>query len=147
MATEAKGLTAADLALYLGQEYVIEGRAMHHKITPQLLATVTADSDVAGLLQILLRPLSDLTEAEARECYRLAYGKEWMRPEWADKYDPYCSCLSKLTECESEYETNDLAEFKGRPAVWRYLLSIGIDLFDWIPAGLAIDKTKLSPQP
>jgi hypothetical protein len=92
------------------------------------------------------------------------YGNEWddFRKVSYDKFTPILRPLSGLTEQEcikansfgkggldldenlKGYYTNTACFFD--PEEFKYLLSIGIDLFGLIPAGLAIDKTTLQTQ-
>lgn len=136
-------LTAADLALYIGQEiqtpYGIRKMVCVFSDTPG----VCVCKDDRNCLwdtkfSLLLRPLSDLTEREIQICYSLYFPNlsPWpvtssiCREAWWD------SCISpNYSMCRAS---------TGNPSVWRYLLSIGIDLFGWIDTGLAIDKTKMS---
>lgn len=53
----------------------------------------------------------------------------------------YLSQHSGLVRLFNEEEKEEQIEFN--PELYSYLLSRGFDLFDLIPAGLAIDKTKL----
>lgn len=71
----------------------------------------------------ILRPLSDMTEEEMNEC--------WFNMEGS-------------VEVRCEYKDGGVKRFDSTPAQVRYLLSRGFDLFGLIPAGLAIDKTKLT---
>jgi hypothetical protein len=121
MTTETKQLTAQDLALYLGQEFIYNGPSGHYVDKLNGFHLMTLEDRPGAML--LLRPLSDLTEEEAREIGRIG--------DWQFPFDLHDLTVS-LMDIVQEYS-----------AVWRYLLSIGIDLFDWIPAGLAIDKTKI----
>jgi len=126
--TTDKTLTAKELALYLGCEcqYVdglifelcgivnifgephAEGRISSNKTSAYPLSTVKP----------ILRPLSDMTEEEDKECHNIMFG------EFAEKVkDKYII----------HYEGKKIA----------YLLSKHFDLFGWIEAGLAIDKTTL----
>ena len=153
----ATELTAADLALYLGCEvyaevptasgtvHVRRGRfvgirpAEKRRINP---ITVDIETESGGVIDMyflpeqvkpILRPLSDMTEEEAREMWSKCYGE----------FDGG-KCLLHLTATVDADERND-SEFDiilGYPDAWRYLLSQHFDLFGWIDAGLAIDKTK-----
>ena len=76
-----------------------------------------------------LRPLSSLTEAEARELFLVYYGVEFTQKsktalEWFSMHiEPGSATVLK--------------DHVGSPAVWLHLLSLGFDLFGLIDAGLA----------
>jgi len=71
----------------------------------------------------ILRPLSDMTEEEETEYLKIF-------PEYED--------YQRLM-----WETQILMEGEGT----KYLLSKSFDLFNLIPEGLALDKTKLNSEP
>lgn len=75
---------------------------------------------------LFLRPLSDMTEEEMQECGNMIY-------DFSD--DP------ELNTWEWQYFQIGLA-----PEQLYYLLKKGFDLFNLIPEGLAIDKTKIKQQ-
>jgi len=82
-----------------------------------------AGSTLAINIKLLLRPLSDMTEEEKKEI----------------SFDAY-KVMRK--------EQNPTANGTERAVTWAakqtaYLLKQGFDLFNLIPEGLAIDKTKL----
>lgn len=139
-------LTAADLALYLGCEvkyrYVFTGEIKHgvlHGVKIQPKGTwcsilgknefhhdgvwlhfsetppeVQATREYENqLVYPILRPLYDMTEGENENAQKIVDAGGW------------------------GYEAAIAAELTV------YLLSIGIDLFGWIEAGLALDKTKM----
>lgn len=91
----------------------------------------------------ILRPLSDMTEEEARYLYEIVFGEDWHNRTWLPK--EIYSALQWI-----KYDSNQnmparllaISEVLGYPEAWRYLLSRHFDLFGWIDAGLAIDKTK-----
>lgn len=72
----------------------------------------------------LLRPLSDITEEELRQCSIV-----------------YCEGHNN---CDTEDVCEWIAEWAGGAAITKYLLSKHFDLFGLIESGLAIDKTKLN---
>jgi hypothetical protein len=74
-----------------------------------------------SLLQLLLRPLSDMTEAEMQECGNLDY-------DFSGDPD-----LNKWTPADFDLLLTS--------SQFLWLLSRGFDLFGLIEAGLAIDKT------
>lgn len=88
----------------------------------------------------ILRPLSDMTEEEARELYRIFTGEFWEDAFWSDS--PVLPCLENWVDIDAEGYCSYMRIATGKPYAWRYLLSRHFDLFGWIPAGLAIDKTK-----
>lgn len=125
-------LTASDLALYLGQEckvFLAEGFQAKTSLNRIPLTHVDFGGNLLEIIDIkpILRPLSDLTEGELHEI-KAIYG---------------LGDDQSILECDTFYASY-LTAAKGLPKVWRYLLSIGIDLFGWIHAGLAIDKTEMS---
>lgn len=94
------------------------------------------DMSVDGF-RLYLRPLSDMTEEEAKEFCRLeGWGENLENIVVTDDAidfkrvigDRSEACISRFTRC--------------RPEMFRWLLSHGFDLFELIDAGLAIDKTK-----
>lgn len=130
-----KELTAADLALYLGCEVETPaGAGRLYRVEDAPLCGVLFNDRTTNYfldftpaqVKPLLRPLSDMTEEEAREVLTICdYSKD------AAFYDTdyWLTCISDL--------------IIGNPAGWRYLLSRRIDLFGWLESGLAIDKTKI----
>lgn len=133
-------------ALYLGQKCDIEWLFTDpedvfmkgDKWSGSEIIPATIDRLIKGHLKITphLRPLSSLTEMEARELYEIAYGEHWT--------DAPFSCITWLCmepdECE-EYTPID--EIVGCVEAWLKLLELGFDLFGLIGAGLAIDKQNL----
>lgn len=84
-----------------------------------------------------LRPLSSLTEAEARELYEIAKGEPWTYS------------TRKVESClEYWWSASDEGAFPvqffqiGTPSVWLHLLSLGFDLLGLIEAGLAKEITN-----
>lgn len=139
-------LTAQDLALYIGCDVEWLGERGCN-----LAGINTADQSFypVGLtysngltvwvqeraVKPILRPLSDITETEARAVWEKCYGDDFGDGE----------CLLHLIATVDADERND-SEFDvllGYPDGWRYLLSRHFDLFGWIESGLAIDKTKI----
>ena len=78
------------------------------------------------LIKLILRPLSDMTKEEMEECGNMIY-------DFSD--DP------ELNTWEWQYFQIGLA-----PEQLYYLLKNGFDLFNLIPEGLAIDKTRIKQQ-
>ena len=140
-----KKLTAQDLALYYrGQAKLIRRakklesfQGFAHVGQVVVIDSVLIASVEQGLYEVkpILRPLSDMTEDEARSVWGKCYGDDFGDGE----------CLLHLIATVDSDERND-SEFDvllGYPDGWRYLLSRHFDLFGWIAAGLAIDKTKI----
>lgn len=80
---------------------------------------IDTDPYPGWMSKLILRPLSSMTKEEEVEIVKLAYDCENGRPNL------------KLAIASAGY-----------PEVFRYLLSKHFDLFNLIPDGLAIDKTK-----
>lgn len=74
------------------------------------------DGATAKSLQLILRPLSDMTEEEHQHMMKLHFEADSKLLPWFS--DTYFECV-------------------------RYLLSKHFDLFNLIPEGLAIDKTAI----
>ena len=118
MANKVK-LTAADLALYLGCECQALTRTGTIDIVNSRGFCIVSDgvyswSEPIKNIKPILRPLSSITEDEMRDNH--------------EAYKAAASGLGKLAH--------------GSAASVRHWLSIHIELFWWIDAGLAIDKTK-----
>ncbi len=122
MSNEKKSLTAADLALYLGCDVMTpQGIGRLYRVEDCPVCGVTFDGRVENyfvdfdLEQVkpILRPLSDMTEDETNEV-------QYQVDQIGIGYFPIDH--AKLT---------------------LFLLSSHFDLFGWINAGLAIDKTKI----
>ena len=126
MKNETK-LTAQDLALYLGCEVEWMGERGY---TLAGINTGQSNFNKIGLVwngievplwakqeevKPILRPPSSITEAEMKDNH--------------EAYKVAASGLGKLAH--------------GSAASTRHWLSLHIDLFGWIEAGLAIDKTKI----
>ena len=114
------------LHLYLGCEALVEGYTNRKYpfnyrgiINYQLLLESGQHYSSVKAIKPILRPLSDMTEEEARE------GEIW--GVWHD--------VNLMGE--------DWDTFGFSPHNFKHLLSKGFDLFGLIEAGLAIDKTTL----
>lgn len=112
--------------------------------------------DLCGDFKPILRPLSDMTEEEALALAKIHDSEgDWrvvdrcrlwilVQDQYANKIFIQFSDDGNLWDCEdadgsvSGYETFEAV---------KYLFSRGFDLFGLIESGLAIDKTKSSPQP
>ena len=124
MTNETK-LTPADLALYYRGQAKLISRAeklesfhgFAHVGQIVVIDIILLASVEQGLYEVkpILRPLSSITEAEMKDNH--------------EAYKAAASGLGKLAH--------------GSAASTRHWLSLHIDLFGWIEAGLAIDKTKI----
>ena len=110
-------LTCADLALCLGQDCKTPtGFGVIDAVSRE---RIRVEMDGGGIILPpddvwpILRPLSDMTEEESNEV----------------QY--------KVDKIGIGFYPKEHAE------IVIYLTSLGFDIFGWIPAGLAIDKTKL----
>lgn len=84
----------------------------------------------------ILRPLSSLTEAEARELYEIAKGEQWT---YAAHSTP--SCLQNWWNPSGIVLESRFSEIAiGCPVIWRWLLAHHFDLFGWIQQDLAIKQ-------
>ena len=83
--------------------------------------------------KIVLRPLSSLTESEARELWKVYYGSEYRQIVVLQSGLLWWSIM-----CDQSNH-----KVQGETAVWRWLLAHHFDLFGWIESGLAIDATTL----
>jgi len=119
-----KKLTAQDLALYYRghANFIIRAEKLEsfhgfaHVGQIVVIDIILLASVEQGLYEVkpILRPLSSITEAEMKDNH--------------EAYKVAASGLGKLAH--------------GSAASTRHWLSLHIDLFGWIEAGLAIDKTK-----
>ena len=140
MKNETK-LTPADLALYLGAEcevtYSPGGFEYYDNGGIYLISGGLINEYGKGEAAIkpILRPLSDMTEDEARNVYKITTGEDY--PANDAKSEVFAVQDEEFLSAQME-----IGAMMGQPAVWRYLLSRHFDLFGWIEAGLAIDKTK-----
>lgn len=84
--------------------------------------------------KIVLRPLSSLTESEARELYEVTLLHKWTDGD---------SCLNfwwkEKVEWPIKINGEDLR--KGEPNCWRWLLAHHFDLFGFLESGDAIEST------
>jgi hypothetical protein len=136
-----KKITPQEACLYLGQEISIYGQV-------EILKSININGAMVTLFRghlenysildenckLLLRPLSDIAEEEAKELFFL------LNPE----QDPFEGWkYMEEIEAYNERYTSNLSHWVGAPLAWQYLLSKGFDLFGYIEQGKAIDKTKL----
>lgn len=130
-------LTVADFALIIGCECQLFWRnldgSFEYERTGILIGVRPEDERKNGLLFSVLSSNSNPQEL----AYKYSEAKPVLRP------------LSDMTE-EEEVEVQNHVDKMGLgynamqgAEITRYLLSRHFDLFNWIPAGLAIDKTKL----
>lgn len=136
-----KKLTPSDLALYFGQKAAMSWQQIPGVTKRPIDGYVLTEYGYkVEWVKPLLRPLSDITEEEVRRCYRLFYGEGY---DWSARFGGD-SCMAEWWENRATADDFRYKILIGHPAIWAYLLSIGIDLFDWIPAGLAIDMANPS---
>lgn len=135
-----KKLTPQVLALYLGQKCETKtGDSIIVGVNRAGVVEIRRISDGVFLtwwvddIKPILRPLSSLTENEARELYELKNG---------ESFDDE-SCLHWWSKDKDEWYTTESKFCVGFPLVWLKLLSIGFDLFGLIDNGLALDATKM----
>lgn len=97
----------------------------------------------------LLRPLSDMTEEEARYIFKYYFEKDYTEDWTGDTGSAYFN-PKRITPTKyhalriidgADYETGDFMKVIG---LVPYLLSKHFDLFGLIESGLAIDKTTLN---
>ena len=94
-------------------------------------------------IKLRLRPLSDMAreEAEFVNCGSIISDEELKEYGYYNEFSDGCPAYQYL-RYEDYGSTQTLADAIGNPVSWDYLLKQGFDLFDLIPAGLAVDKTK-----
>lgn len=113
------------LPYYIGQKYRYYYAGVWtdwHKFAPYRYSQLF-DDDI-DQIQLALRRLEDLTEAEMNECGNLDY--DFSGDPWLNEWD-YTNFNCMLT-----------------PNQFHWLLQHGFDLFDLIPAGLAVDVKTIS---
>lgn len=138
-------LTAQIAALHLGQKCLLKKVFRVGSIDAIELAHVRVRFDegtpVTAYYSIeyvrpILRPLSSLTESEARELYEIKFGFEYDGENCTEEY---------WGDFDSGLDTM-LSYSVGNPKIWLKLLSWGFDLFGLIESGLAIDATKIETE-
>jgi hypothetical protein len=82
-------------------------------------------------LKPILRHLDDITEEDARGCYKAAYGMEWKDSEG--------SAIEYMAQKDEWYAPLWVLDL-GKSSVWTYLLSRHYDLHGLIKAGEALRK-------
>jgi hypothetical protein len=91
-------------------------------------------------IKLILRPLSDMTGEETLTAFHMSYedaGYKFSEFSTVSNND-YGWMARNQNGMECFMPANSF-----KPDVFKYLLSIGIDLFELIPAGLAIDRSSL----
>lgn len=98
--------------------------------------------------KLVLRPLSDMTEEEAIELVKISEWKQYGDHPHKREYKAYRNGFNEIVVSWGDSireknvpETKEVFGFEE----FRYLLSKGFDVFNLIPDGLAIDKTKTQP--
>lgn len=137
-------LTARELALYYGANAIVKHTGPDTfpyfedgKMYP-ISGGMLKEHEKGGIVVLpILRPLSDMTEDDARVIYKFYFGVDFEVREWMDE-NPALEWIGD----EDEIYSSNISNFIGRQDVWRYLLSCHFDLFGWIEKGLAIDATK-----
>jgi hypothetical protein len=131
---------------------------------------VLNDDEMCEQIKLILRPLSDLTEEEFKEYSKpktfATYGGYWYACDRELDPDFEGDVIEHINEaCDDDPENVIMCHAKSKSisygwieyedkyhgfgmkenATWiAFLLAKGFDLFGLIPAGLAIDKTKLT---
>lgn len=96
---------------------------------------------------LLLRPLSSMTEEEAIELVKLSESESYGDHPAVRKYETYRNNFGQLVLSWGEgLREKNIPEEKKifTPEEMRLLLKYNFDLFSLIPAGLALDKTKIT---
>lgn len=95
---------------------------------------------------LLLRPLSDMIEEESIALVKLSEWEQYGNHPFKREYSCYKNSFGKTVVSwgETAREKNIPAnKTHFTPAEFTYLLSIGIDLFQLIENGFALDKNKM----
>lgn len=139
-------LTPQIAALYLGQECLCKyrddvGRVEEITRGGEVVVGYNDNYDPFFVctppeIKPILRPLSSLTEAEAREVYFCDTGKAYKGS----------NCFNDWFGKWHLLPTIELQEVSLTPLATIKLLSWGIDLFALIESGLAVDATKLETE-
>lgn len=148
---EIKGV----LHFYLGCQVLIESEMFGVNGKPDkiidILTQVNADGSVECKnhtppeddFKPILRPLSSMTEEEAKELLRIRYARNgWAEPIY-ERHSSICidfkfaSSDGKFNQTQLDWDMLDAASVA-------YLISKGFDLFNLIPEGKAIDATSLT---
>lgn len=154
--TEKAAFSPQDLALYIGQEFQLFFETMSDGLEYEgtgILASVDANPD-KNKWPLGFDVKATLISGKTETVQRLYYPIEWVRPilrpisDLTKQEAQEIKGMYGLDEDQSIFERDTffksyLTDAKGSPNVWFYLLSIGIDLFGWIDAGLAVDRKTL----
>lgn len=82
-----------------------------------------------------LRPLSSLTESEARELWEIETGEAWGILKWQSGF---MALVWWSDHHENQSTVLELAI--GNPKIWLKLLECGFDLYDLLERNLAVEK-------
>ena len=135
-----KKLTPQVLALYLGQKCETP-----HGIGELKIASANGECSFklanyhnwidchTSEIKPILRPLSSLTESEARDLYEIKFGFKYDGENCTEEY---------WQDFDSGLDTM-LSYSVGNTKIWLKLFYWGFDLFSLIDNGLAIDATKM----
>jgi len=143
-------LTQQIVALYIGQKcdaVWVNGPnkdGTHERIIDGTCLSLMENNAITHRISITphLRPLSSLTEAEARELYLIHQGHEWSenpysKPGWKSNPDGTGECLTEWWGFKFNRYAEISAHQIGSPAVLLRLLEWGFDLFGGIESGWA----------
>ena len=145
-----ENITQQILAMYIGQQVQTpDGIGLLYSVSTDGVCVVTfgamgPDFDMGFIfdqVKPILRPLKDMTEQEARELYVDHFSQKW-EASWQCQNGRE-SCLQNWWRYANEWYLSGTQVACGKPSVWAKLLEMGFDLFNLIPAGLAVDKTKI----
>lgn len=143
-------LTAQDLSMYLGCQAIINDGfgEITDRITPSTLAfkNITCTP--------ILKPLSGITEEEMKELYLLVFNRNFVGDNITHrdigKKDERHVLWSGVERLFIYHDGNiaadcDLSYYRvHQPTIVKWMTSKGFDVFNWIPKGLAIDKTSIN---
>ena len=149
-------ITPQILGMYLGQkiEFVEDQKFFDigsiMEVNHVVLFSIIEENASGFVLH--LRPLSSLTEAEARELFKISRGEEWDY-EYNSSLASRDRKMGKIWSCLQNWWAGDYEMFAengnwlvGDPNAWLYLLSKGFDLFGGIEAGWAKEiETTTTP--
>jgi len=142
------------LHLYFGCDIFIPAKAEGEKDSIMFLNWKKFEYDLSDV-KLLLRPLSDMTEEVMKELWHLIFKRQFIGnnirfiKERTHYTEPRWVLSSGVERLGIELNGNvwadsDLHHYKFNPnEVTKFLLSKGFDLFNLIPEGLALDKTKI----
>ena len=136
-----ESITPQIAALYLGQKCTVTGN------NSAILSAYYGDGEsvtiIPNFLQELvngrceavlhLRPLSTITEVEAREVYLAFYGVPYKQEKSFSKI----SCVGFWGMNVEGVVGSIISGHIGSPAIWLKLLEMGFDMFGLIESGLA----------